>query len=473
MKWIILLLLVVGTAAFVAESNIPIETRDSQNDDDNVPDPIAFYPLNSKYDTREIENRQPQGTPVGVSLAAGPNGKAGGSYQFTGQANSYIEFPNNGGLDVQRSITMLCWIYPENTAGPLFNYKASGSWGIHMWMVSPGKLFARFTKRDYQFTSALISNHVVALNQWHYVGASYDHNTGIASLWLDGEQVLQQNIGAGLTLATQDKVRMGVKTGDSRYFKGQIAAMQIYNVALTEEQIHAVRFAFQDVNLPDPIAFYPLNSKYDTREIENRQPQGTPVGVSLAAGPNGKAGGSYQFTGQASSYIEFLNNGGLDVQHSITMLCWIYPENTAGPLFNYKTSGSWGIHMWIVSPGKLFARFTKRDYQFTPALITSQSLALNQWHYVGTSYDRNTGVASLWLNGQQVVQQNIGAGLTLATQDKVRMGVKGGDGRYFKGRIAAMQIYDFALTAEQINAVESVVQGGDEESTSPGFSSLN
>ena len=135
------------------------------------------------------------------------------------------------------------------------------------------------------------------------------------------------------------------------------------------------------------------------------------------------------------------------------MLCWLYPQNTNGPIFNYKTSGSWGVHLWVVS-GKLFARFTKRNYQFTQALTTSKSLALNQWQYVGASYDHNTGVASLWLDGQQVVQTNVGAGMTLGTQDNVRMGVKVGDRRYFRGRIAAMQIYDLALTEEQVNAVK-------------------
>jgi len=70
--------------------------------------------LNSQYGTRELANRQTRGTPGGVTLAAGPNGKTGGSFQFTGQASSYIEFPNNRGLDTKRSITMLRWLYPQS-----------------------------------------------------------------------------------------------------------------------------------------------------------------------------------------------------------------------------------------------------------------------------------------------------------------------------------------------------------------------
>ena len=209
-----------------------------------IPDPIALYPLNNQYKTRELENRQPQGTPVGVTLAAGPNGKAGGSYQFTGQANSYIEFPNNGGLDTERSITMLCWLYPQSTDGPIFNYKTSGLWGVHMWMVL-GKLFARFTKRNYQFTQPLITCKPLSLNQWQFIGASYDYNTGVTSLWLDGQRAVQTNIGAGLTLATQDNVRMGAKEGVRWYFRGRIAAMQIYDVALTKRQVNAVKIASQ------------------------------------------------------------------------------------------------------------------------------------------------------------------------------------------------------------------------------------
>ena len=202
------------------------------------------------------------------------------------------------------------------------------------------------------------------------------------------------------------------------------------------------------INVPDPIAFYPLNSKYETREINNRQTKGTPVNVSLAAGPDGHPGGSYQFSGQADSYIEFPNKGGLDAQNSITMLCWVYLETSdvSGPLFNYKNVFS-GVNLSI-SFGNLVARF-ENDFN---ELTTTQPLAAKQWHYVGSSYDNNTGNASLWLNGTNVVHKNIGAGITLDTKLDVRMGATASndDQRYFTGRITAMQIYNIALTAEQI-----------------------
>ena len=176
-------------------------------------------------------------------------------------------------------------------------------------------------------------------------------------------------------------------------------------------------------------------------------------GVNLAPGPNGEKDGSYEFSGTSYSYIEIPNSaeGPLDVLHSMTLLCWVYHNGQDGPLFNYKTGGPWGVHLWVVA-GKLFVRFTKRDYSFTTAL---QHTALaGGWKFVGASYDRGTGNAKLWVNGAVVQTLNIGAGLNLATQNSIRMGAKIGDGRYFKGRIAQMQVYDKALNQEEMFAIQ-------------------
>lgn len=184
------------------------------------------------------------------------------------------------------------------------------------------------------------------------------------------------------------------------------------------------------------------------------QPEGTPVGVTLATGPNGDEDGSYEFDGHANSYIDIPNNGGLDVQRSITVLCWLYPPIIGrGSIFSYGINDQqWRVHFWMSLSGQLCAAYAHRNYSGTPDFKTDSSLPRNQWHYVGTSYDYITGIASIWVNGERVVQHTIGAGITLATQDSVRIGAY--KGRYFTGRIAAMQFFDAALTAKQINEVK-------------------
>ena len=135
----------------------------------------------------------------------------------------------------------------------------------------------------------------------------------------------------------------------------------------------------------------------------------------------------------------------------MTMLCWVYHNGQDGPLFNYKTSGPWGVHLWVLG-GQLYVHFTRRDYSSTPAL--RHTALAGGWKFVGASYERATGSAKLWVNGTVVQTLNIGIGLDLATQDSIRMGAKIGDERHFKGRIAQMQVYDKALSLEQIQAIQ-------------------
>ncbi|CAH3018813.1 unnamed protein product [Porites evermanni] len=76
----------------------------------HVLDPVAFFPLNAAYGTKEINNRTVNGILGAVTLAPGPDGRPNYSYKFSGSSNSYIEFRNRigGPLDVRYSMTMLC-----------------------------------------------------------------------------------------------------------------------------------------------------------------------------------------------------------------------------------------------------------------------------------------------------------------------------------------------------------------------------
>ena len=202
-------------------------------------------------------------------------------------------------------------------------------------------------------------------------------------------------------------------------------------------------------------------------EKYGRQPPGNPGNnVSLADGPDGKASGSYQFHGTEDSYIEFPNNAGtLDARNSITMLCWVYiskSSNFSGPLFIYynKTNGDkfFGMAIRNAKLASYFKGIVSPDIQ-------SARLESNHWHYVRTSYDHNNNEVSLWVNGTIVVQTKFDANWSLDTGYRaVRMGaifLKSRQKTFkFKGRITAMQVYNFSLTEKQIEAVKYVLGRG-------------
>ena len=202
------------------------------------PIPTAVYPLNGQFGTQDLSyHENPPGVPYNVQLAPGPFGQPNGSYQFSGSSTSYIEFPNNGGLDTRYSMTVLAWVFLENTDGPIFNYGVD-YYGVHFWVVG-GYLFCRTLTRSGIYLSALYRS---KLNQgaWNFVGASYDYHSGVEKLWIEGKVYEEQNIST-VELHTSGAVRMGVLTGDDRFFKGRISCMQVYSKALTEREVYAVR----------------------------------------------------------------------------------------------------------------------------------------------------------------------------------------------------------------------------------------
>ena len=204
-----------------------------------LPEPIALYPLNEQHDAKDISpQKNPPGKVRGVKYAPGNYGQPGGSFYFSGSSSSYVEFPNNGGLDARNSMTFVAWIRPESSAGPLFNYKVNDR-GVYVWLDTPNKLVAKFENMASNLPYAIESDKI-RLKKWNYVAASYDQSDRTAKLWIDGRQESRLNLGR-FEIATQGDVRMGALVGDPQFYKGAIACVQIYNKSLSEQEINAVK----------------------------------------------------------------------------------------------------------------------------------------------------------------------------------------------------------------------------------------
>jgi len=249
-----------------------------------------------------------------------------------------------------------------------------------------GQLFVRFTRRDYSFTNALIHTFLRPEDGWKFVGASYDQGNGDAKLWVDGNVVQTLNIGANIQLATQDSVRMGVKIGDGRYFKGRIAQMQVYNVALTQEQVQALKDKTQ-VN----VCQAPLGM--ESRAISDAQISASSQWDSNHAAIQGrlnfKAGGGKQ--------------GGWSASHN-NRDQWLQADLGSSKMVTYfATQGRNAYNQWVTSykveysndgssfqyyqeqgADKIFTANSDRDtivYNILSSPITARYIRIHPWTY--------------------------------------------------------------------------------------------
>jgi len=200
-----------------------------------VPEPLAFYPLNARYKAAEKENRQPKGILRNVGITDGPYNEPGGAYMFYGTANSYIEFPNNGGLDTRFLITLMCWVQPGGQDGPLFSY-GDVTFSIE---IKLGKLLFVQKSPGFYYGTNTGTTELLPAGKWVHVAASYDQNSGNHSLYINGHLTAFRKSRRGYWTATASRrVLMGVYDDElNGYFKGKIAEMKVYDVALNEAQI--------------------------------------------------------------------------------------------------------------------------------------------------------------------------------------------------------------------------------------------
>ena len=133
-------------------------------------------------------------------------------------------------------MTMLCWLYYNGHNGPIFKYNIRENERVTLGVFN-GKLFATFIERVRSEKATSMNTSLAG--GWKFVGASYNQTSGEVKLWVDGVMVYKHEIDEDLTLSAQSNVRMGAS--NDWFFKGRIAQMQVYNLALTQEQIRAIQ----------------------------------------------------------------------------------------------------------------------------------------------------------------------------------------------------------------------------------------
>ena len=197
-----------------------------------------------------------------------------------------------------------------------------------------------------------------------------------------------------------------------------------------------------------------LFSLSGTNGTVDRSPNGAIKAVSsnikYAPGPYGNPNGSFFFSGINSSFVELKNTGELDARFSMSAFAWVHLDNSDGPLFKY------GCSMWVFqSTLKVEVRFVDRKTSKIHLLHKENVLIENAWNFIGTTYDYNTGIATVWVNNDTVMLRYIGAKMELATQSDVRVGASSNQEKHFRGRISCLQFYDQVLLLDQIFQVKA------------------
>jgi hypothetical protein len=189
--------------------------------------------------------------------------------------NAYIKIADSQSLDITNAITIMAWVYPKT------RQTVSDRDGI---VIKGGAYYLTITPTGYVavyfYGLANPGYHVgaiiVPLNQWSLIATTYDSATGKIRIYVNNN--LDREIStSGVISTTTNQLAIGSEwTGSSRFFNGSIANVQIYNTALTPQEI---QYLYQQglgggpVRLQNLVAWWPLNG--DAKDYSGNNNHGT------------------------------------------------------------------------------------------------------------------------------------------------------------------------------------------------------
>ncbi len=176
----------------------------------------------------------------------------------------------------------------------------------------------------------------------------------------------------------------------------------------------------------------------------------------------GKVGDAFTLNGSNAVRAPASLVTDVGVSSGFTIELWINPDNAAAqqPLVEWNNGSAIGVHLWISTLGQanLYANIVDRDgathnFYTAPGLITSGS-----FQHVALTYDRVTGLAVLYKDGQVAVQQYLETYYTPQTSYDLYFGYR--PGYSFTGKLDEVSLYQRALRQDEIQTIYQASNGG-------------
>jgi hypothetical protein len=212
---------------------------------------------------------------------------------------------------------------------------------------------------------------------------------------------------------------------------------------------------------PDLVIYYSFDEVSDIVADQSGNGHDGVVKGDVTGVPEGKRGGAAKFEGTGGaagfSYLD-LDGPGIPPKHiptnAITLSAWGKCENTGGDhaIFNARaTDSTWVIHPEFRSNGQF--RWLLRGAASSVIFdIRAGTVTWDEWtHYCGT-YDKSSGKATLYINGEVVHEENVTNRIDIAGDwgSGARVGYNIDNARPFTGLMDMLFLFKRALSKDEV-----------------------
>jgi hypothetical protein len=202
---------------------------------------VGYYPFDGNANDLSASgnNGTPKGGVVWVDDRFGNNGHA-----LSLDGTGWVHVPASPSLDIKTDITIACWIkVPLLTGIQALIYKGSSNSGydpLLLRLEGTEVVFRRDTASGGPEVRAQIST--LDTSHFHFVVATYDHGSGLMSIFVDGDRKVEE-IHRGIPNYTTSTMPIDIGAVDDKVFQtlhGAIDDVRIYRRALSDLEIVAL-----------------------------------------------------------------------------------------------------------------------------------------------------------------------------------------------------------------------------------------
>jgi len=438
-------------------------------------------------------------------------GQFGNARNFNG-SSQYISLANNNSvLKIPGDITIEAWVRkPDSTAGHIVRRDDWANYALYADSVAYAWYYDYTCSGSAQMVTGVTN---IADNQWHHI--TYSKLGNNMSLYVDGRLDATTNATVTLACTANSPVHIGAGVNSSdnpdTYFKGDIDEVQIYNAALSPDDIlaHAQLKPYGiytseviDTGTTDPIfnsfswnelgvqtgdgetdlttnglvAHWKLNETSGTTATDssgnghtgtltNMTTSGQDAAYNSGWTANNRkwGAGAVMFDG-SNDYIDLAKTPTVKNQSTVTIASWVKVNSLSNYSTIYyetnNTSGYSRILFYILADGSVV--LGGRDGDGTPsfqnfATTRTGLIKIGQWYHLIGVYDATTDQHKIYINGQDSTYTTV-AGNTFPNTDPADNILLGATSSTYGNLIMdSTRMYFRAL---DVNEVNSLYQAG-------------
>jgi|SRR5579883_3464784 len=414
------------------------------------------------------------------------NGSAEGTVTYVPVfVGSGLNFPNSGWPDVRipnvagklnvgagGGFTIEAWVSPADLAPrPIFEWNTGTQFGVHLWssVTAAGTLYADIQDVNGVNHTFESSPSILVPNLLQHVALTYNKSSGMATIYLNGIQAAQSQVGSVTAQTTYDLWLGARYTGGTRW-SGLMDEVSLYNRELSASEVWSIFAAQNQGKVCLSCSCFARPSGLVSwwggdGSARDYQAQNDGVVQGHLVYTDGEVNNAFSMNGSDTDVkVQASASMNLGASSGFTIEGWIRPaDNTMRPIVEWDSGSSYGVHFWssVMSSGDLFANVVDTSGMNHILATGGNMTGIGLWHHVALTFDKASGTAIIYVDGAQIVQTNFGAIVPQTTYDMYIGARTVGVPLYrWLGALDEISIYNRTLSQPEIAGIFHALANG-------------